>query len=87
MPSVPTPEIEIEDGVYPNPTSGEFTIRTDDLGFGNVVVYDIYGNQMIPMVRYSKSVTIDASTWPSGVYIVNYGSPSTLGKVVKLVKF
>jgi N-acetyl-anhydromuramyl-L-alanine amidase AmpD len=87
MPVVPTPEIEIEDGVYPNPTSGEFTIRTDDLGFGNVVVYDIYGNQMIPMVRYSKSVTIDASTWPSGVYIVNYGSPSTLGKVVKLVKF
>ena len=87
MPVVPTPEIEIEDGVYPNPTSGEFTIRTDDLGFGNVVVYDIYGNQMIPLVRYSKSVTIDASTWPSGVYIVNYGSPSTLGKVVKLVKF
>ena len=86
MPVVPTPEIEIEDGVYPNPTSGEFTIRTDELGFGNVTVYDIYGNQMIPLIRYFKSVTIDASTWPSGVYIVNYGTPVTLGKVVKMIK-
>ena len=86
MPSVPTPEIENVESIYPNPTSGEFTIRTDELGFGNVAIYDIYGNQMVPLIRYFKSVTIDASAWPSGIYIVNYGTPVTMGKVVKLVK-
>ena len=86
MPSVPVPEIEIADGVYPNPTTGEFTIRTEDLGSGHVAVYDLYGNQMVPMIRYYKSVTIDASSWPSGVYFVNYGTPFTMGKVIKLVK-
>ena len=86
VPSVPTPEIENVESIYPNPTSGEFTIRTDELGFGNVAIYDIYGNQMVPLIRYFKSVTIDASAWPSGIYIVNYGTPVTMGKVVKLVK-
>jgi N-acetyl-anhydromuramyl-L-alanine amidase AmpD len=86
MPSVPTPEIQIEDGIYPNPTTGEFTIRTEDLGYGHVAVYDLYGNPIVPLMRYYKSVTIDASNWPSGVYVVNYGEPVTLGKVVKLVK-
>ncbi|MBR5081539.1 MAG: N-acetylmuramoyl-L-alanine amidase [Bacteroidales bacterium] len=86
MPSVPVPEIEIADGVYPNPTTGEFTIRTEDLGSGHVAVYDLYGNQMVPLIRYYKSVTIDASSWPSGVYFVNYGTPFTMGKVIKLVK-
>ncbi len=86
MPSVPTPEIQIEDGIYPNPTTGEFTIRTEDLGYGNVAVYDLYGNPIVPLMRYYKSVTIDASNWPSGVYVVNYGTPVTLGMVVKLVK-
>ena len=86
MPLPPTPEIEIEDGVYPNPTTGEFTVRTEELGYGNVAVYDLYGNQMVPLIRYYQSITIDASTWPAGVYIVNYGAPVELGKVVKLVK-
>ena len=86
IPSVPIPEVPLEDGVYPNPTHGKFTIRTEELGYGNVAVYDLYGNQMVPLIRYHKSVTIDASAWPAGVYVVNYGSPVTLGKVVKLVK-
>lgn len=87
MPGAPIPEIEIADGIYPNPTFDEFTIRTEDLGYGNVAVYDLYGNQMVPLIRYYKSVTINASNWPPGVYIVNYGEPVTMGKVVKLVKF
>ena len=85
MPLPPAPEIE--DGVYPNPTTGEFTVRTEDMGYGHVAVYDLYGNQMVPLMRYFQSVTIDASAWPAGVYIVNSGAPVTMGKVVKLVKF
>ena len=86
IPSVPIPEVEAPKGLYPNPTHGKFTICSESEGFTDVSVYDLYGNQMVPNIRFVKSVEIDASAWPSGVYIVNYGSPVTMGKVVKLVK-
>ena len=86
MPSVPIPEVEAPKGLYPNPTNGKFTIYSESEGYTDVSVYDLYGNQMVPNLRFVKSVEIDASTWPSGVYIVNYGAPVAMGKVVKLVK-
>ena len=86
-PSVPIPEVEAPKGLYPNPTHGKFKICSESEGYTDVSVYDLYGNQMVPNIRFVKSVDIDASTWPSGVYIVNYGSPVTMGKVVKLVKW
>ena len=86
---VPTPiepEVpEIEAGVYPNPVFDKFTVNSDSEGFTDVVVFDVYGNEMVK-VRFIDSVEIDASHWPSGVYMVNYGEPSRLGHVVKLVK-
>ena len=87
MPSVPIPEVEAPKGLYPNPTHGKFTICSESEGYTDVSVYDLYGNQMVPNIRFVKSVEIDASLWPSGVYIVNYGSPVTMGKVIKLVKW
>lgn len=86
VPSVPIPEVEAPKGLYPNPTDGKFTICLDSEGFSDVCVCDLYGNQMVPNIRFVKSVEIDASLWPAGVYIVNYGSPIIMGKVVKLVK-
>ena len=80
------PEQVIESSVTPNPTNGKFTVQSDSEGFSDVVVYDLYGNKMTPVIRFVKSVEIDASTWPSGVYVVNYGTPITMGKVVRLVK-
>ena len=80
------PEIvETEVGVFPNPTEGKFTIKSDATGFTDVVVYDIYGNEKT-RYRFVKEMEIDASTWASGVYVINYGSPFVMGKVVKLVK-
>jgi len=86
VPSVPTPEEEIADGVFPNPVRDGFTIRTSEMGFIDVAVYDIVGNCVLPLVRFETTVNIDASAWPAGVYVVNYGSPGVMGKVVKLVK-
>lgn len=73
-------------GIYPNPTSGMVTIHTDDLSFGYLAVYDLYGNQMMPMIQYHKRVSIDTSSWPSGVYLVNFGKSAMMGNVMKLVK-
>lgn len=83
-----TPEVpEVVSCVAPNPTNGKFTVQSESDGFTDVAVYDLYGNQMIPVIRFVGSVEIDASNWPSGVYIVNYGAPVVMGKVVRLVKW
>ena len=86
MPTPVGPEMpEIEPGIYPNPTNDKFTVKSDAEGFTDVVVYDVYGNVMASD-RFLKSIEIDASDWASGVYIVHYGKPVLMGKVVKLTK-
>lgn len=85
VPSAPIPEDEIEEGLYPNPTNGKFVIKSDRAGFTDMVVFDMYGSEILK-TRFVDSVEIDASNWASGVYIVNYGAPVKMGKVVKMVK-
>ena len=86
MPTPIEPELpEIEAGIFPNPTDGKFTVKSDSEGFTDAVVFDVYGNE-ITRVRFMKSVEIDASDWASGVYVVYYGTPVRMGKVVKLTK-
>ena len=80
------PELpEIDPGIYPNPTEGKFTVKADSDGFTDLVVYDVYGNVMTS-ARFLKSIEIDASNWASGVYVIHYGKPVLMGKVVKLTK-
>ncbi len=85
IPSVPIPEIEISEGLYPNPTNGKFVIKSEREGFTDVTVFDVYGTEMVK-ARFMDAIEIDASGWASGVYVVNYGAPVQMGKVVKLVK-
>ena len=86
MPAPVEPELpEIEPGIYPNPTTDKFTVKSDSEGYTDLVVYDVYGNIMTS-IRFVKSVEIDASNWASGVYVVHYGKPVLMGKVVKLTK-
>ena len=75
-----------EASVTPNPTTGKFKIQSDDDGFVDVVIYDMHGNQMIPITRFIGSKEFNASSWPAGVYVIHYGHPVTMGNVVKLVK-
>jgi len=86
MPAPIEPELPaIEAGIFPNPTDGKFTVKSDSEGFTDAVVFDVYGNEMAK-VRFMNSVEIDASDWASGVYVVHYGTPVRMGKVVKLTK-
>ena len=86
MPTPIEPEVsEIEPGIFPNPTDGKFTIKSDKEGFTDVSVYDVFGVEMV-RARFVGSIEIDASNWASGVYIINYGAPLQMGKVVKLTK-
>ena len=81
-----SPEIiPVQEGVFPNPTEGVFTVNSDRTGFTDVVVYDVYGNAMFKD-RFIGTREIDASGWADGVYVVNFGTPVKMGNVVKLVK-
>lgn len=79
-------EPEIEPGVFPNPTTGKFTVKSDREGLTDLTVFDVYGN-MITSSRFQNSVEIEASNWASGVYMIHYGEPNRPDKVVKLVKW
>ena len=86
MPTPVEPEaLEIAPGIFPNPTDGRFTVKSDREGFTDAVVFDVYGNEMA-RVRFVGSIEIDASDWASGVYVVHYGTPVRMGKVIKLTK-
>lgn len=79
-------EPEIEPGVFPNPTTGKFTVKSDREGLTDLTVFDVYGNK-ITSLRFQNSVEIEASNWASGVYMIHYGEPNRPDKVVKLVKW
>ena len=84
-PEEPEPQVLVS-CVTPNPTRGKFKVQSGSEGFADMVVFDMHGNRMTPVIRFIREYEIDASAWPAGVYIVNYGSPVTMGNVVKLVK-
>jgi hypothetical protein len=71
--------------VFPNPTSGKFTVASDREGFTDVVVSDVFGNVMLSS-RFMGELEIDTNSWAAGIYLVNYGVPGSLGRVAKLVK-
>lgn len=79
-------EPEIEPGVFPNPTTGKFTVKSDREGLTDLTVFDVYGN-MITSLRFQNSVEIEASNWASGVYMIHYGEANRPDKVVKLMKW
>ena len=86
MPAPVEPELpEVEPGVFPNPTTDKFTIKSDREGFTDVSISDIFGTEIF-RARFQNSIEIDASTWSAGVYVVFYGAPLKMDKVVKLVR-
>jgi len=82
----PSPESGIQAGLFPNPASSIFKVVVDAEGITDITVYDVYGNQVLPLTRFQKELCVDISKWSSGVYVVNYGKPFEMAKVVKLLK-
>jgi subtilisin family serine protease len=54
--------------VYPNPTSGIFTVEADKLS--EIIVQDILGSVVFRAKPQSRKTTIDLNAHPKGVYIV-----------------
>ncbi|MFI5163981.1 MAG: T9SS type A sorting domain-containing protein [Bacteroidia bacterium] len=56
--------------VYPNPTSGKFTIKSDALQITNVEIYNVLGEKIYSSTQQISNSVIDISFQPSGVYFL-----------------
>ena len=75
--------------VYPNPTTGELTINSEQLTINNVEIFDISGRFLTPNPSPKwrgesdglGEVVIDISHLPDGVYFLKIGN-----EMVRVVK-
>lgn len=54
--------------LYPNPTSGVFTIEGNDIA--SVAIYNLTGQMVCHVTGGAEAISIDASNWNKGVYMV-----------------
>jgi len=71
--------------IYPNPTTGQFTINNEQLIMNNVEVYDMVGKKLSTENCQLKTNQIDISHLPAGVYFVRILSENRIitEKVIK----
>ena len=60
-------EISSEAKLYPNPTTGQFTVEGANVA--KVVVYNLVGQKVHE--AEGKTISIDAAEWNKGIYLVN----------------
>ena len=67
----PITKEELQITVYPNPTTGEFTIKNEELKIKSVEIYDIMGRKFF---EDKENLTVlrsyDLTFFPSGVYFL-----------------
>jgi agmatine/peptidylarginine deiminase len=75
-------ELSAETKLYPNPTTGQFTVEGANLA--KVEVYNLVG-QKVYEHQGSKVVNIDATEWNKGIYLVNIIEENSAVVTKKLV--
>ena len=75
--------------VYPNPTSGVFTIECNNTNLDNCSfrIYDVYGKLLISNNLTKENNTIDLSNQPDGIYffqLIEDGKSISFQKIVKV---
>ena len=70
--------------LYPNPTTGELQVTSDELQITSIEVFDVYGRKLLSFTpRMSQQQTLDISQFSAGIYFVKIGTEA--GKVVRKV--
>lgn len=71
--------------VYPNPTSGEFTIELSNSSAKTIEVLDLTGRVVYSNTAASEKVKVNLSTLANGIYYVKIQTKSST-EVIKVVK-
>ena len=74
-------ELSSEDKLYPNPTTGQFTVEGANVA--KVEVYNLVGQKVHE--AEGKTISIDAANWNKGIYLVNIIEQSGAVVTKKLV--
>ncbi len=72
--------------IFPNPTSGTFTIIYDDKSYENVIIYNSIGQVVYENKIYGNKRIIDLSNQSNGIYFVHLQSKNNENTAVKLMK-
>jgi hypothetical protein len=57
--------------VYPNPTRDQLNIRVNDWNSScRMVIYNLNGQAILTQMLSSSSTTLDAGSWPKGMYLI-----------------
>ena len=78
-------EVAAETKLYPNPTSGQFTV--EGVNVSKVVVYNLVGQKVFETENGERRTEnyIDATNWNKGIYLVNIISQDGAMETKKLV--
>ncbi|MDR2083813.1 MAG: T9SS type A sorting domain-containing protein [Bacteroidales bacterium] len=63
----------IEDNiiVFPNPTTGELTIKNEELRIKNICVFDVFGRHVyFQQQNIEKTIIVDISDFKTGIYFI-----------------
>jgi hypothetical protein len=71
--------------VFPNPSTEQWTISTEDANITTVEIFDIQGKLVRTLRPANNWITVDASNLAKGIYIANISTDSGT-KTVRLVK-
>ena len=75
--------LEAKVSIYPNPTTGQFTIYNGQLIMNNVAVYDVYGKLLSTMSANGSTVEVDLGQYAAGVYFLRISTEN--GVVTKRI--
>lgn len=71
-------KLETKFNMYPNPSAGMIHFEFNDNNkSGSIVILNVFGRVNVEEMVYDKSIQIDISALPSGVYLVKCGTQST----------
>ena len=78
-------EVTTETKLYPNPTSGQFTVEGADIA--KVEVYNLVGQKVFETENGKRKTEnyIDATNWNKGIYLVNIVNQSGAIETKKLI--
>lgn len=75
----------LEVSAFPNPSNDNWTVTTQTQVIERVAVYNLVGQRVIDITPNTTAVTIDASRFPTGMYVATIETASG-SETIKLIK-